>query len=439
LQDILSSHGDDPDPKWEGREVTVGIFSCTRPIAKAFLRQIRLELEANEMLKELFPDILYEKPKRDAPKWSEDDGLIVRRKSNPKESTVEAWGLVDGQPTSKHFLVLNYDDIVTLESVRSPGMIKKTTESLGMSYNLGTDGGYKRFAGTRYRYNDSYSPMLKRGIPAVTHPCFPVDDEGNQIGEPVLQSQEYLDEKRRDMGPYIFACQMLLNPKADDVQGFKEDWLCHYKPFETDVAGNIYIIVDPANEKKKTSDNTAGWVVEACSDQKVRIREALRDRLNLIERTDWVFEQHRKYTALGKKPLGVGYEKYGMQSDIEHIKDRQRREGYEFHITALGGQMAKHDRIRKLIPVFKEGDILLPTEFFRVNYEGKREDLIAAFIDDEYNAFPVMAHDDMLDALARIRDPDMRITFPMPPSPENTDLTTFDMPLPNGGGGEFVF
>jgi hypothetical protein len=35
-------------------------------------------------------------------------------------------------------------------------------------------------------------------------------------------------EKRRDMGPYIFACQMLQNPKADETQGFQEEWIKYH-------------------------------------------------------------------------------------------------------------------------------------------------------------------------------------------------------------------
>src|SRR5690348_4176896 len=66
IQDILR------DP-----EITVGIFSFNRPTAKAFLRQIKLEFEANEVLRGLFSDILWEKPQRDSPKWSEDEGIIV--------------------------------------------------------------------------------------------------------------------------------------------------------------------------------------------------------------------------------------------------------------------------------------------------------------------------------------------------------------------------
>ena len=78
------------------------------------------ELESTEKLKALFPDLLWANPQKQAPKWSEDDGIIVKRKGNPKESTVEAWGLVDGQPTSKHYGTRIYNDVVTRESVYTP-------------------------------------------------------------------------------------------------------------------------------------------------------------------------------------------------------------------------------------------------------------------------------------------------------------------------------
>lgn len=141
IQDILASHGDDPIVD---KEITVGIFSHTRPIAKSFLRQIKRDLEGNELLYEWFPDILWENPQRDAPKWSEDDGIIVQRKTNPKEATLEAWGVVDGQPTGKHFDLLIYDDVVTKDSVTTPEMIEKTMTSLEMSYSLGAMGGHRR-------------------------------------------------------------------------------------------------------------------------------------------------------------------------------------------------------------------------------------------------------------------------------------------------------
>lgn len=120
-------------------EITIGIFSHTRPLAKGFLRQVKGEFEGNDLLKTLYPDALWSNPKRESPKWSEDDGIVVRRKGNPKESTLEAWGLVDGQPTGKHFGLLIYDDVVTLESVSSPEMIAKVTNCWALSLNLGAN------------------------------------------------------------------------------------------------------------------------------------------------------------------------------------------------------------------------------------------------------------------------------------------------------------
>jgi len=152
IQDILN------DP-----EITVGIFSYSRPIAKAFLRQIKVEFENNETLKSLFPDILWANPQRDSPKFSEDDGIIVRRRGNPKESTVEAWGLVDSAPVSKHFRLMVYDDVVTGESVSTPDMISKVTTAWERSLALSTEAGVVRYIGTKWHYADTYREILERG------------------------------------------------------------------------------------------------------------------------------------------------------------------------------------------------------------------------------------------------------------------------------------
>lgn len=203
IQDILASHGESPLPQWDGMEPTFGIFSHTRGIAAEFARQIKQELEQNDTLKSLFPDVLYENPERDAPRWSVQNGLTVRRKSNPKEGTVEAWGLVDGQPTSKHFNVLIYDDVVTKESVTTPEMIKKTTESWELSLNLGDRNPRIRGIGTRYHFADTWRAILERG--ALTKRQYAATDDGTLTGNAVYLTQKELQTKIQNMGPYT-AC-----------------------------------------------------------------------------------------------------------------------------------------------------------------------------------------------------------------------------------------
>jgi hypothetical protein len=44
-------------------------------------------------------------------------------------------------------------------------------------------------------------------------------------------------------------------------------------------------------------------------------------------------------------------------------------------------------------------------------YEGVNQDLVSAFVDQEYKSFPFGAHDDMMDCLARITDEKMAV-FP---------------------------
>jgi predicted phage terminase large subunit-like protein len=385
--------------------VTVGIFSHTRPIAKAFLSQIKTELETNTFLQNLFPDVLYKNPERESPSWSLDGGIIVKRQSNPKEKTVEAWGLVDGQPTSKHFRILVYDDVVTIDSVTSPDMMAKTDAAWALSLSLGAVGGSVRTIGTRYHFNDTYKTMLDRGAAILRRHSATVSGEID--GEPVLFDRETLDRKRREMGPYISSCQLFLNPVADEAQGFKQEWLEYYESAIDPRGMNIYCLVDPANEKKKTSDFTVLTVIGLGPDNNYYLLYGVRDRLNLTQRTELLFSVARRYRL-----MNIGYEQYGMQADIQHIQYVQQERNFRFHVTKLGGVTPKPDRIRKLIPAFEQGRFFIPRRMMFKGSDGRAHDFIHEFVNDEFMAFPVGVHDDMLDCIARILDPELGATFP---------------------------
>lgn len=406
IQDILASHGDDPLPQWNGMEPTFGIFSHTRGIAAEFARQIKQELQQNDTLKTLFPDVLYADPERDAPRWSVQNGLTVKRKSNPKEGTVEAWGLVDGQPTSKHFNVLIYDDVVTKESVTTPEMIKKTTESWELSLNLGDRNPRIRGIGTRYHFADTWRAILERN--ALTPRIRPATSDGTMKGEPVYLTREELDGKKK-MGPYVFSAQMLLNPIADSKQTFSRDWLDHrYQPDISWEGMTRVLICDPANAKSKKSDYTTMAVIGLGEDRNYYLLDFLRDRLNLVERAKEYFRLHRKW-----KPHRSAYEEYGKDSDIQHLQTKMENPPYHFEIDAVGGSLSKVDRINRLIPVCSEGRLWLPDVLYRTNCEGKLEELVSVLIEQEFLAWPVPVHDDGLDVIARIFDVE-DLSFPEP-------------------------
>lgn len=411
-------------------EITIAIFSHTRPIAKAFLVQIKQEFERNERLIALYPEVLYDSPKKESPRWSEDGGIIVKRTSNPKESTLDAWGLVDGQPISKHYELRVYDDVVTMESVSTPEQVAKTTYAWEMSQNLGQPRGKNRswHIGTRYSFADTYFTLLERGalIPRIRA----ATDTGTAEGNPVFLTPEAWKQKIRDESSYTIACQQLQNPASGTEQTFKPEWLRYYEVRPLTL--NVAILCDPASSKKKTSDRTAMAVIGIDGAGNKYLLDGYCHRMNLSERWKALKGLRAKWLRQpGVQTVKVGYERFGMQSDIEHFKEMMRLRPTEaFHIEELNwpkeGNDSKKDRIQRLQPDFENWRFFLPYSgeptrlqrqaiqggqghlvAKRIRYTDENNriyDLVEYLIDSEFLLFPFAPHEDFLDAMSRIYD-----------------------------------
>jgi hypothetical protein len=350
IQDVLR------DP-----ESTTGIFSHTASIARAFLVQIKRELEANEKLKALFPDVLWDNPSKQAPSWSAENGLVVKRKSNPKEATIEAWGLVDGQPVSKHFSKLVYDDVVVPASVNTPEQIAKTTEAWELSDNLGKEDGRKQMTGTRYSYADTYSELVKRG--AVKLRLRPATDDGTITGKPVLFSKEVWDRKVIDQGEATIATQMLGNPLAGHQRMFNIEDLQVYEIRPETLA--IYLLIDPARSKKSDSDNTAMVVLGVDYANNKYLLDGFNHKMDLMERWENCARLYMRWKAApGVQAMYVGYESFGAQADLDYFKEQQKLRKLHFEIKELAwprdGLGAKTDRVQRLGPDFRSHKFFLP-------------------------------------------------------------------------------
>lgn len=241
---------------------------------------------------------------------------------------------------------------------------------------------------------------------------FPMEAEEDDIlgrsqGEllwPEHFTEAMLAQAKRDTRAWLALYQQ--RPRPEVGGEFLRDWIEYYKNAPSMQQLNRYIFVDPANSKKITQDAdfTAIWVVGLGHDENIYILDIVRDRLNLTERTELLFDLHRKW-----RPLDVIYESYGMQADIDHIKSSQEMEQYRFKVTPIGGSLKKQDRIRRLIPLFESHRLWFPRTLNRTGTDNVMRDLIHEFVEEEYLPFPAtIRHDDMLDALSRLLDVHLR-------------------------------
>lgn len=412
-------------------EITVGIFSHTKPIAKAFLAQIQQELEKNQDLISLFPETFYANPQKDSPSWSLDNGLTVRRKSNPKERTIEAHGLVDGQPVSKHFELLAYDDVVTEGSVSTPEQIQKTTSSWELSDNLGKAGGRKWHIGTRYSYADTYEAIISKG--AVKVRLYPATDDGTFTGDPVFFTKEVWDAKVIAQGEATISCQMLQNPLAGQQRMFNVE---DYREYEVrPEILNLYIMVDPARSKKKSSDKTAVVVYGIDYASNKYLLDGFNHRMDLRERWLRTAQMYHKWKrAQGVQNIWVGYEAFGAQADLDYFQEQMQtaQGGGFFPIRELAwpqdGEGSKVDRVQRLGPDLRMHKIFLPyatdennltstqrkfvnTGYaFRVSQQIRRKDESGKIYDLtkelrlQTHFFPFGGKKDVIDASSRIYD-----------------------------------
>lgn len=434
-------------------EITIGIFSHTRPIAKSFLIQIQQELEMNEELKALYPDVLYANPRRESPRWSVDNGIVVRRQSNPKEATVEAWGLVDGQPTSRHFRLMIYDDVVTDESVSTADQIEKTTHKWELSQNLGAFdkklGRYRQqHIGTRYSLADTYHAIMEKGV--VKPRVYPATDDGTIEGKPVFWDDVTWQKKVASYSLRNVACQLLQNPLAGAQLGFKEEWLREYEV--RPLTMNVAILCDPAGSLDSKACRTAFAVIGIDYGENKYLLDGACHRMSLEDRWQMLLKLYRRWSrAPGVQSIRIGYEKYGMQADIEHHQKMMRLENKEhFDIQEVNwprsGPHAKDHRIERLEPDFRNWRFFLPYHGEKTHLQkqymdrgetaliahrimqrdenGQPYDLVEYFKKHEYRLWPATTEKDLLDCMSRIYDLDVNspVMFgrmDLDPEPEN--------------------
>jgi hypothetical protein len=352
-------------------EITIAIIAGTNKIALPFLIQLQEEMESNDDLKRIHPDVFWDEPRKQAPQWSRDKGITVRRKGNPKEATIEAFGLIDGMRTGKHYNLLNYDDLIDETMVDNPDIIKKVTQRWELSDNLGQLSGTRKWhQGTRYSFADTYGILIEKGI--LKERRHPATEDGQLKGKPVLLTQERWEEVKNAQRSTVNA-QMLLNPLAGNESTFQTTSLKHYDVIPAIL--NVYILVDPSKGKTKRSDRTAIAVIGIDVAGNKYLLDGYCHRMKLSRRYELISQLREKWeNHPGVQLLRVGYEQYGMQSDLEVIEEKQMSDDNHFEIVELNtpaqGKHSKNDRIERLEPDIRGGRFYLPHVVYHPEFGG---------------------------------------------------------------------
>lgn len=396
----------------------VCILSYKSGAAQAFLQQIMTAFETKEVLLRCFPDILYpERKTHQGDHWSSSDGIVLKRTTSKKESTIDVSGLISGMKTGGHYDLLVYDDTVTYESVSTPDMIERTTAAWSMSLNLGTVGQtHHWYIGTRYSVTDTYAYMLRTGtITERRHICH--DEDGNPV---LLPLAEYL-KKKKEMTSKDWASQMLQVPVGDGELMFERSWFKQWRDGQLPERMNYYMFVDTALKKKKGSDYTVMMVIGYGSDGRKYVVDFVRDKMKLSEKTAKILELAEKW-----RPSTIFWEENASVEGGEHIQEVLERRGWaglEFYAFRQPTSISKEDRIGKLEPKFRAGEILFMQDRWYKMYDGMERDLVQDFLNDEYLVMTMAgapSHDDMLDCLANTENDELKkkIVWPIPPRRE---------------------
>lgn len=374
---------------------------------QGFISIPKRECETNERMVAHFPEVFWNDPKREALaagcEWN-DTAFTLRRQSNAREPSLMVCGLIANLPTSYHFDIRVWDDIVVEKNGLNKEQIEVTNEAFRKATGLAAEYTRDRMVGTHWGPNDSYRFILDLGAAKLRH-----HDVIDDAGEPVLHSKRFLEDFRQRLGSFHFSAQMRNQPLAENAQTFALEWANDNRyperPHEIRAKLNVVILLDSASTKKTSSDFTVAAVVGIGRGLPLPhffLLDLVRDRLGLVETTDLLFGLVEQWN-----PLCTFEEQFGAQRDIEHFKFVMTERGVRFRVRPMKEPVPKEERIRRLQPIFEAGRFHLPMELPRIT-EGRRRDMVEVLLEEEYKDWTPEGgsrHDDMLDCLAWTASP----------------------------------
>ncbi len=397
-----------------------GIFSFKASVAKNFLFSIKQTFERERILSACFPEVVWADPQKEAPMWSVDGGLVLKRESNRKEPNIGAYGLIEGMPTGLHFENMKYDDISTEDLCRSLDVMADVKQKFDSSRNLKTIVGSRhRVIGTYYHHSDALIYIRDKKViaeggakkPQYTLRFKPATANGKPQGEPVLQTREDLTAMMGEPGTpqyKTFMCQQMLDPTPEGDQALNPKFLNRIEP--QFIPRDLFrlLLVDQAGDadsnKSSDGDSWAAAVVgvEPVTDAIGQSRVFIEDLWIQPAGESEAIEQIVRMYIGGGIIERLCVEKVGISTTHLHIAQALKARGrhVEFEDYGMGVLLRPAGRNKKK---FIEGALAWPLNNGKLFYSSSVPAPYIERLKMEMENFPLW-HDDGLNVLAYVYD-----------------------------------
>jgi predicted phage terminase large subunit-like protein len=361
--------------------------------AQKILRETKLQLETNNYLHNLWPDIFYQHPSRESEVWLADQINVKLTRVDKVPSLMV--GSPEASTTGLHYHFQIFDDISTDINSRSENEREKIKQWTREQNNLlrprdsiNPLGGRVLGIGTPWHYDDVWSML--RG-PDYEDDCSSMilgmyGDPGLTDGEPIFPTRfpkEEIEKRVKRMGTTIAAAQLFCDPNPEAWAKFKMRDIRWFHEGDVPAGMNIFAAVDP-NRSEKTQDDPMAIIVGGVdSEGELWVLDRLRGHPVGQEILDWFAVVQNKWN-----PKVFFVESISAQNQIIHwVRQFFMGKGMAVQVKpVVRGPTRKYERIMALQPMVEAGKLHIPYGF---------EDVA-----EELCAFPNGKNDDMCDCLA---------------------------------------
>lgn len=354
----------------------------------------------NPKLVELFPDILWPDPKKNAPKWGE-DALTVKRTQVVSGYTVKVDSIMGGI-TGSHCKIMVFDDPHDIENTQTSEQIRKVIQRFRNCRSVLQPGGMRIIIGTIWKKDDFYAWCAEQGFEIYRRVATyntkgeecDCDDPDAVPYFPELFTIEELRQIKRELGRAFFACQYNLQALDEEDVRFTEEMIKYYK--EDPPYKMVWVLLDPALSRTRQADDSVICVAGRPVDtkQKLKVIKSRGLRVRPQELINAALDEYSYYSRLPERPeVVLGVEQAAMQYVLsEWMKEEMQKRNIYAEVKELKhGNRPKEERINKLLPLFENGAIEL--------HESRCNKLVQQLLD-----FGASTKDDHPDALAYLPD-----------------------------------